>query len=87
VRWGLVEDVYLTLRAPPEGDAGSAVVGVLVLPLASWLWVGGGIIALGTVLALLPGPRRRRPSADARVEVAAPVDEPVAPRADPAPVG
>jgi cytochrome c-type biogenesis protein CcmF len=87
VRWGLVDDVYLTLRAAPDGEAGTAVVGVLVLPLASWLWVGGGIIALGTALALVPGPRRRRPPAEATAEVAVPVDEPVAPRADPAPVG
>jgi cytochrome c-type biogenesis protein CcmF len=86
VQWGVVEDVYLTLRAPPEGDANAATVGVLVMPLASWLWVGGGIIALGTVLALLPGPRRRRPSAEVPAEVAMPRDEPVAPRADPAPV-
>jgi cytochrome c-type biogenesis protein CcmF len=86
VQWGVVEDVYLTLRAPPEGDANAATVGVLVMPLASWLWVGGGIIALGTVLALLPGPRRRRPSAEIPAEVAMPRDEPVAPRADPAPV-
>ncbi|MCI3949737.1 MAG: ccmF, partial [Acidimicrobiales bacterium] len=87
VRWGVAEDVYLTLRAPPEGGAGAATVGVLVLPLASWLWIGGGIIALGTVLSLLPGPRRRRPTAEVPVEATAPVDEPVVPRADPAPVG
>ena len=86
VQWGVVEDVYLTLRAPPDDGATAATVGVLVMPLASWLWVGGGIIGLGTVLALLPGPRRRRPSAEVPAEVATPVDEPVAPRADPAPV-
>jgi cytochrome c-type biogenesis protein CcmF len=87
VAWGVVDDVYLTLRAPPDGETAAATVGVLVMPLASWLWVGGGVMALGTVLALLPGPRRRRPAAEAPVEVSAPVDEPAAPRADPAPVG
>jgi cytochrome c-type biogenesis protein CcmF len=87
VRWGVIDDVYLTLRAPPDGDGGAAVVGVLVLPLASWLWVGGGIMALGTVLAALPGPRRRRRPAEEPAEVVAPVEEPAPPRADPAPVG
>jgi cytochrome c-type biogenesis protein CcmF len=87
VRWGLVDDVYLTLRAPPDGAGGTAVVGVMVLPLASWLWIGGGIMALGTLLSVLPGPRRReRPDEEVPVAVAAPVDEPVVPRADPAPV-
>jgi cytochrome c-type biogenesis protein CcmF len=87
VQWGVVEDVYLTLRAAPDGEAAPATVGVLVMPLASWLWVGGGIMALGTALALVPGPRRRRPTEAAPVELAAPVDEPAPPRADPAPVG
>jgi cytochrome c-type biogenesis protein CcmF len=86
VRWGLVDDVYLTLRAPADGDAGAAVIGVLVLPLASWLWVGGGIMAFGTALAALPGPGRRRRAADQPAEVVAPVEEPAPPRGDPAPV-
>jgi cytochrome c-type biogenesis protein CcmF len=36
------------------------VIGVTVQPLISWLWIGGFIVAFGTLLAMLPG-RRRRP--------------------------
>jgi cytochrome c-type biogenesis protein CcmF len=32
-----------------------------VRPLILWLWLGGGIMAFGTLLAALPG-RRRRPT-------------------------
>ena len=32
-----------------------------VMPLMIWLWIGGGVMALGTILAVFPG-RRRRPT-------------------------
>src|SRR3954451_16569117 len=81
VKSGLHDDVYLTLAAAPEQAGGSAVIGVIVQPLIMWLWIGGAVIAVGTVLAAWPG-RRRRP--------AAPVSAPVAvesPGPRPEPVG
>ena len=32
------------------------------MPLSLWLWIGGGLLAVGTVLAAFPGRRRRRPT-------------------------
>ena len=61
VRTGVVDDVYLTLVAAPEAGQTAAVVGVNVQPLVAWLWVGGGLMGLGTALAAWPG-RRRRPT-------------------------
>ena len=61
VRAGLTEDVYLTLVVAPRTPTSTAVIGVIVRPLILWLWIGGGIMALGTLLAALPG-RRRRPT-------------------------
>ncbi|HMC41586.1 MAG TPA: cytochrome c-type biogenesis CcmF C-terminal domain-containing protein, partial [Acidimicrobiales bacterium] len=61
VRVGPVDDVYLTLVQGPTQPGGDAVIGVVVQPLVSWLWVGGGIMGLGTLLAAVPG-RRRRPT-------------------------
>ena len=59
VRTGLTEDVYLVLKAAPRTPGGAAVIGVIVQPLVLWLWVGGGLMGLGTVLAAVPGGRRR----------------------------
>jgi cytochrome c-type biogenesis protein CcmF len=44
-----------------------AVIGVIVEPLVSWLWIGGGLMAVGTLLAVWPGERRRRPTAPSTV--------------------
>ena len=61
VRTGLRGDVYLTLLDVPDADNGAVRLGLLVMPLAVWLWIGGGLMAVGTVLAAWPG-RRRRPT-------------------------
>ena len=63
VRTGLGNDVYLTLVSAPRARDDPAVIGVVVQPLVSWLWLGGGLMALGTLMAAVPG-RRRRPAVD-----------------------
>ena len=79
VKTGLTNDVYLTLASPPDRPGGTAVIGVIVQPLIVWLWIGGALMGVGTVLAAWPG-RRRRPtepvSAPVRTE---PELEPVEP--------
>jgi len=57
---GFSQDVYLSLDSNPQGSR-VAVIGVVVQSLVSWLWVGGGLMAVGTVMAAAPG-RRRRPT-------------------------
>ena len=68
------QDVYVTLL-DADPVAGAATVRVTTLPLMSWLWLGGGLVVLGGLLAV-PRPslgdaralvrirRRRRPSLD-----------------------
>jgi len=51
----LMEDLYVIL-AGYEGEM--ATFKVLVNPLVVWLWIGGGVMALGTILALFPDRRR-----------------------------
>lgn len=71
VRTGLREDVYLTLVSSPN-ERGRITLGVAVNPLVLWLWIGGGVMALGTLIALVPSLRRRQqglPSADATREL------------------
>ena len=69
----LIRDVYLTLEnRPADGEA--ALIKVLVQPLVTWLWIGGGLAFGGTFLAAFPGQRRRLPTAP--VSEATPGDGP-----------
>jgi cytochrome c-type biogenesis protein CcmF len=61
VRVSPIDDVYLALQALPADGDDTILLRVIVQPLIMWLWVGGGIIALGTILAAFPG-RRRKPT-------------------------
>ncbi len=78
VRTGFDKDIYLTLESGAAPGDTEAVVKVFIKPMILWLWIGGALMALGTVLAAFPGTRRRRPTdpasaripADAREEVA-----------------
>ncbi len=76
VRTGVTGDVYLTLLDVPDEDDGQARIGMLVMPLAVWLWIGGTVMAVGTLLAAWPG-RRRRPTDPVSAPV--PEREPAAP--------
>jgi cytochrome c-type biogenesis protein CcmF len=58
VKTGLREDVYVTVTRLPEGVDGPVVLRVIIQPMALWLWVGGGVMVLGTILAAWPGRRR-----------------------------
>jgi cytochrome c-type biogenesis protein CcmF len=56
-------DVYLTLVSAPRtasGALGPVTMGVQVGTLVMWLWVGGAIMGLGTMVALTPTRRRRQ---------------------------
>ncbi len=66
VRTGLFEDVYTTLVESPSEPGGPATIGVLIHPLTIWLWIGAGLMAVGTLLAAVrvgrpPLPPVRRP--------------------------
>ncbi len=77
VRSGFVDDVYLTIAEAPQNPGDPTVIGLTVQPLIIWLWIGGGLVAIGTLLAIAPG-RRRRPvlpsSAPSHSPVGAPAD-------------
>ena len=58
VRSTLTEDVYLTLASTPSKPGSAVVIGVIVEPLVSWIWLGGAVMAFGTLMSAWP--RRRR---------------------------
>ena len=60
------DDLYLTIATIPSNASTSDTstewaFGVVEQPLVMWLWVGAGLIAVGSVLSAIPG-RRRRPT-------------------------
>lgn len=61
VRTGLMKDLYLTIEPPVNIDSDEVRIKVFIKPLILWMWIGAGLMAVGTVLAAFPG-RRRRPT-------------------------
>ncbi|MEJ7801738.1 MAG: cytochrome c-type biogenesis CcmF C-terminal domain-containing protein, partial [Ilumatobacter sp.] len=60
VRTGLIEDLYLSLSSPPDDD-GQIGLRARVNPMMLWLWIGLGVMGLGTAFAGWPT-RRRKPT-------------------------
>jgi cytochrome c-type biogenesis protein CcmF len=80
VRTGLLRDVYLTLISSP--NSGRATIGIAINPMVVWLWIGGGVLLLGTAIALMPRSRRHveagmEPSARTRDDEPTTEPEPV----------
>jgi cytochrome c-type biogenesis protein CcmF len=53
IRRTFAEDVYLVLPAFDVG-AREATIELVVNPLVNWIWAGFGLLAIGTLIALLP---------------------------------
>ncbi len=62
VRTSFTNDVSLSLLDIESSD--EVLLRVTVQPLIQWLWLGGGLMAVGTIFAAFPG-SRRRPTAPA----------------------
>ncbi len=76
VRTGILEDVYLTLVSTPN-QRGRVTIGVSIQSMTVWLWIGGGLMAIGTIVALIPVRRRRVMPVDAAPDPVDDVREPV----------
>ncbi|HEY2922573.1 MAG TPA: heme lyase CcmF/NrfE family subunit [Candidatus Binatia bacterium] len=50
----LSEDIYLILSGFSDLERNQATLKVLVRPLVIWMWIGGFVIALGTLICILP---------------------------------
>jgi cytochrome c-type biogenesis protein CcmF len=60
------EDLYVVL-AGQDPDSKKAIIQVFINPLVMWVWVGGAVFLLGTLLALVPS-RVEREMAEMRRE-------------------
>jgi cytochrome c-type biogenesis protein CcmF len=82
VRTGLFDDVSTTLVEAPAEPGGAATIGVLVHPLTIWLWIGAGLMGVGTMLAAVRAGRSAPPPSGPRPPSSAP-RKAVAPRPRP----
>jgi cytochrome c-type biogenesis protein CcmF len=76
VKSSFVKDIYLTVENGTKPSTGAAKLKVFVKPMVMWIWIGGLLCGVGTVLAAFPGRNRRRPT-DA-VSAPVPLEEEVA---------
>ncbi len=56
-------DVHLSLLQAPEGEESVIRLRVTVQPLVVWLWIGGGVVVMGTLAAMIPARSLQRRSA------------------------
>ncbi len=59
VKPGFKEDLFLVLDRYPDNGEDPIRLRIVVRPLMTWMWTGGGLMGLGSVLAIFPGKRRR----------------------------
>jgi cytochrome c-type biogenesis protein CcmF len=58
VHTGLIEDLYLTIVSSPNAQ-GRVTVSIAVNSMTLWVWIGGGLMALGTIVAIGPTVKRK----------------------------
>jgi cytochrome c-type biogenesis protein CcmF len=58
IKSSLKEDVYMVFAGVNDKD-GTAVIQAWINPLVIWIWIGGCMLALGTLLTVLPDHRER----------------------------
>jgi cytochrome c-type biogenesis protein CcmF len=71
VRPGFSEDLFLVLDKTPDDPLGPVRLRIIVRPMISWLWTGGALMGIGSILAIFPGKRRRGTEAVSAVLVKA----------------
>jgi len=53
-----IEDLYIIFAGYEDDE--TATFKVIIKPLTFWLWMGGGVLALGTLILLLPNAREKK---------------------------
>jgi cytochrome c-type biogenesis protein CcmF len=65
IRSTLKEDLYIVF-AGASTDGAKAIIQIYHNPLVMWVWIGGIVLGLGTLIAMLPNkksiPRKRAPA-------------------------
>jgi cytochrome c-type biogenesis protein CcmF len=53
IQRGLTQDIYVVLGSYKAGEQ-TAMLDIFLVPLVDWIWIGFAVIALGTLIALMP---------------------------------
>src|SRR5262249_33664004 len=53
IQRGLTHDIYIVLGSYKAGEQ-TAMLDVFLVPLVDWIWIGFAVIAMGTLIALMP---------------------------------
>lgn len=61
-RSSFTSDIQTSLRVTPDNPGDPLVIQVTEQPLITWLWVGGIMMLVGSVLSAFPSKRQRRPT-------------------------
>jgi len=61
-----MHDVYLNVGGNLREGQAYAIVHIVQSPMVTWIWIGGVVVALGTLYCLVPGRNERRAAAMAR---------------------
>jgi cytochrome c-type biogenesis protein CcmF len=59
IRSTLKEDLYAIL-AGFDLEESTVTIKLLINPLIAWIWIGGVVLAVGTLLVMLPDRRERK---------------------------
>ncbi len=60
MRISLTEDLYVILSGFSDVGRRQATLKLMVRPMVTWIWLGGGVLALGTIITVSPFPLRVR---------------------------
>jgi cytochrome c-type biogenesis protein CcmF len=71
IRSTLREDLYLIMTGF-DPQQGRATVKAYLNPLINWIWIGGGVLIIGSWFAMLPDLRERRKTAEERLQALQP---------------
>jgi len=58
IRRRLNEDVYLNFAGMSQTEENKAVIQAYIFPLVSWIWLGFGVLMMGTAVCLVPSKAR-----------------------------
>ncbi len=64
----LTDDLYVIL-AGWEGTGETATFKAYINPLVNWLWIGGAVFIIGTVIAVWPNPQERKERVRSRAKI------------------